>query len=89
LSGAKRPDPPDRRPGHLNVAAWPAAAGPIPPVSAANRPGPSGARDTAPSVTRRYTVGALRGPVSPWDGPPSVPVLLPRKLAETAHKDEF
>jgi len=21
LSGAKRPDPPDRRPGHLNVAA--------------------------------------------------------------------
>jgi hypothetical protein len=67
LSGAKRPDPPDRRPGHLIVTAIWAAAGRI-------RHGggesfrPSGTRDTAPSVTRRYTVRALSEPASPLAG---------------------
>src|SRR5690349_9784304 len=68
LSGAKRPDPPDRRPGHLIVTAIGAAAGRRPPVVATNRSGPSGTRDTAPSVTRRYTVRALSEPASPLAG---------------------
>src|SRR5690349_17851753 len=65
LSGAKRPDPPDRRPGHLNSPPHRRLPGLFPPWRRRITPGPSGARDTTPSVTRPYTVGTGREPVRP------------------------
>src|SRR4051794_16822183 len=100
LSGAKRPDPPDRRPGHLNVAAHrrvPVAAAGCGTAhdGAANRTAPAGlplsdpssARDTAPSVTRRYTVGAAGEPVSPVAAHRTVVDRSACFRGKTAHTD--